>query len=125
MNSLYKERLLEIYAEKKSFGILEGATHGARMKSKICDDEVFMELRVENGKIVDAKFHGKTCFVSTVTAEVLMENVIGMALEDLKNLKKEDLDKFLGIKVTATRTGCELFPLEVLKNVRKIEGITK
>ncbi len=125
MNQLYKERLLEIYAEKKSFGTLKDATHEARMKNPGCNDEIRMELKVENGKILDAKFHGKTCFVSTVSAEVLMENIIGKSLEELKNLKKEDLDKFLGIEVTSTRTGCELFPLEVLKNVRKIEEVMK
>ncbi len=123
MNSLYKERLLEIYAEKKCFGELKGKTHESRMKNPGCDDEIFIELKVENGKIADAKFHGKACFVSAVSAEILMENIIGMALEDLKNLEKKDIDKFLGIEISSTRTGCELFPLEALKKIDEIKSI--
>ena len=120
MNSLYKERLLEIYAEKKRFGRLEGATHEVQMKNPGCADEIFIELRVEKGKVVDAKFHGKACFVSAVSAEVLLENVIGMAVSNLGNLKKEDLDRFLGIKIAETRAGCELFPLEALKKILEV-----
>lgn len=122
MNQLYKERLIEIYAEKKHFGTLAGKTHESSMKNPSCDDEIIVELKVENGKVADAKFHGKTCFVSTIAAEVLMENIIGMALEEVKRLHKEDVDNFLGVEMIPTRTGCEVFPLDVLKNIMEVSS---
>lgn len=124
MDSLYKERLIEIYAEKKHFGKLKDRNYESSGRNPGCDDEITIELKVDSGKIVDARFNGKACFVSTLSAEVLMENIIGMKLEDTKNLGKEDLDKFLGTEVVSTRTGCEVFPLDVLKNLHKVEGVS-
>ena len=125
MNPLYKEHLIELYAEKKNFGELRGKTHEATMSSPSCSDIISMELKVENGIIVDAKFRGAACFVSTVSSEVITENIKGMRFEDLQNLTKADLDRFLGTEVIETRIGCELFPLEVLKNVKPVEANKK
>lgn len=120
MNNLYKERLIEIYAEKKHFGKLKDKNYESSGKNPSCDDEISIELSVDKGKIMDARFFGRTCFVSTLSAEVLMENIIGMKLEELEKLKKEDVDRFLGTEIISTRTGCEVFPLEVLRNIHKI-----
>lgn len=125
MNQLYRERLVEIYANKKHFGNLERATHKSLMKNPLCDDEIVVELKVENGKIINARFHGKACFVSMISAEVLMENIIGMKIEELVDLRKEDIDKFLGTEVVSTRTGCEVFPLDVLKSIHAIEEVSE
>ena len=53
-----------------------------------------------------------------VSAEILAEKIKGMTLEEIKKLTKEDLDKFLGVEITSTRAGCELFPLEALKKIK-------
>ena len=34
-----------------------------------------------------------------------------------------DIDKFLGAEIISTRTGCEVFPLEVLKNIKEVSLI--
>ena len=122
MNSLYRERMIEIYAEKKHFGKLKEKNYESLGKNPGCDDEITIELKVENGKIVDARFNGKTCFVSTLAAEVLMANIIGMQVEDILDLGKGDIDKFLGTEVISTRTGCEVFPLDTLKRIHPIES---
>ncbi len=115
MNELYKERLIEIYSEKKNFGHLKEKTHEIKGKNPFCDDEIIIELNVKNGKIKDARFSGKTCFVSTISTEVLLENIKGMNIEDLKELNKKSIDDFLGIEISPSRASCELFPLETLK----------
>lgn len=122
MNQLYKERLLEIYSKKENFGNILDKTHEAVMKNPFCEDEITIDLKVDNGKIVEAKFHGKTCFVSTISAEILMENIIGMKFEDALKLTKDDLDNFLGIEIDSARFKCELFPLDALKNIHEITG---
>ena len=53
---------------------------------------------MKENKIIDAKFNGKLCFVSMVSAEALMENIKGMNIEEIKKLSKEDIDKFLGAR---------------------------
>ena len=119
MDSIYRERILELYTEKPNFGKLDdkNKTHEIIHKNQLCNDEITFDLKINNGKIEDAKFRGKLCFVSMVSAEVLAENIKGMTIKEVKNLKKEDIDKFLGAEISSTRIGCELFPLEALKKL--------
>lgn len=117
MESMYKEELMEIYSDRKNFGHLENKTHSAENHNPACEDKIKVELIIKNGKIKDAKFSGKTCFISTVSAEVLMEKIKDMTLQEAQSLKKENLDKFLGINVIPTRIKCELLALEALQKI--------
>ena len=118
MENIYREHLIELFSEKKNFGVLDGKTHEVRYTNPVCNDEIIFDLKVENSIIKDAKFRGNMCFVSTISAEILAENIKGMTIDELKKLKKEDIDKFLGVEIDPTRVGCELFPLEALKKLK-------
>ena len=118
MDNIYRQRMLELYTERSHFGELKDKTHEITQKHTSCNDEITIALKIENGKILDAKFNGKLCFVSMVSAEILAEKIKGLTLDDIKKLTKEDLDNFLGVEITSTRVGCELFPLEVLKKIQ-------
>jgi nitrogen fixation protein NifU and related proteins len=118
MDNIYRQRILELYSERPNFGELKDKTHEVIEKHPSCNDEIKIQLKVEDGKIADAKFSGKLCFVSMVSAEALIENIKGMNIEEIKNLSKEGIDKFLGTEITSTRMGCELFPLEALKKIK-------
>lgn len=118
MQNIYKERILELYSEKPNFGELKDKTHEISHRHPSCNDEITIQLKVVENKVIDARFNGKLCFVSTVSAEVLMENIKGMNVEEIKKLSKEDIDKFLGTEIISTRMGCELFPLEALKKIQ-------
>jgi len=118
MNDLYRQRMLELYTERPHFGELKDKTHEITQKHNLCNDEITIGLKIENGRISDTRFSGKLCFVSMVSAEILAEKIKGMTLEEIRNLTKEDLDKFLGVEITSTRAGCELFPLETLKKIK-------
>jgi nitrogen fixation NifU-like protein len=117
-DSIYKEEIMEIYSEKPNFGKLEGKTHEAKLKNPGCEDEFKIELKVEGGKIKDAKFTGKGCVISTVSTAILTEKIKGMRLSDAQRMSKKDMDKFLGMEVIPTRMKCELLGLEILKRVK-------
>lgn len=122
INSIYKRHLLDLYSEQKNFGELKGKTHEIKSKNPTCTDEITLELKIKNKKILDAKFHGKLCFISAVSAEVLIEKIKGMKINDIKKLNKQDIDRFLGVEIIETRVGCELFPLETLKKIQEKFG---
>ena len=117
MNPLYKKQLLEVYSEKPNFGELENKTHVVKYRNPICNDEIVIELAIKDNKVADAKFHGVSCFVSTVSASVLLDKIKGMSIDDIKKLNKNDMDKFLGGEIISTRVGCQLLPLEALKKL--------
>ena len=113
-----KEHLLELYEERPNFGKLENKTHEIKMKNPYCDDEINLELEIKNNKIKDAKFSGKTCFISTVSASALTQEIKGKTLDEAKKLTQNDLDKLLKTKVISTRIKCQLFPLEALRKIK-------
>jgi nitrogen fixation NifU-like protein len=117
MNPLYKEHLIELYSKKDKFGEIKDKTKEVRHINPVCEDEVIIDVKIENGHVLEAKFRGKLCFISTVSAEALMENILGMSVDEIKRLKKEDIDRFLGVEIISTRTACELLPLEALKKL--------
>jgi nitrogen fixation protein NifU and related proteins len=117
--TMYKRHIMELYSEKPNFGNLENPTHEINLKNPACSDEIKVQIKLDkNDKIEDAKFSGKTCFISTVSASALLENIKGMNLDEIKNLKKEDIDRFLKLNVIPTRIKCELLPLEALKKIK-------
>lgn len=116
--TMYRREIMELYSEKPNFGKLKDKTHKIKMKNPSCNDEIIIELKIKNDKIIDAKFHGTKCFISTISASVLLEKIKGMSLSGIKKLSKEDMDKFLGIKVIPTRISCELLPLEAIKKIK-------
>ena len=105
-NTIYKKHILELYSEKPHFGKLKNLTHILKQKNPVCDDEITIELNVDKktNKILDAKFSGIVCFVSTISASVLLENIKGKTISQVKKLTKKDIDKFLGIEIQPTKS---------------------
>jgi len=117
-DTMYKRHIMELYSEKPNYGTLKNKTHDIKLKNPGCQDEITIQLEInKKGVIKDAKFSGITCFISTIAASALLENIKGMTLEQVKKLNKKDIDSFLGINVIPTRINCELLPLEALKRI--------
>jgi len=118
IKDIYKQHFIELYSERKNFGKIDDKTHEVTHKNHLCNDEIIIDLKIKNQKIIDAKFRGITCFISTVSAEALLENIKGKKIEEIKNFTKKDMDKFLGFEINPTRISCELLPLEALKKIK-------
>jgi len=117
-DSIYKEEIMDIYSEKPNFGHLKEKTHEGKRTNPGCEDEFTIELNIKNNKIVNAKFHGKGCVISTVSTSVLLEKIKGKTLLEVQNLNKKDIDEFLGIEIIPTRIKCELLPLEIIRRIK-------
>jgi nitrogen fixation NifU-like protein len=118
-NPLHREELLDIYSKRPNYGALNTKTHEASLKNPSCDDTINLEIEVEKGIIKNAKFSGQTCLISTISASILTGKIKGMKIEEVLKLGKSDIDKFLGTEVILTRAGCELLPLEAIKQALK------
>jgi nitrogen fixation NifU-like protein len=118
MNTMYKRHIMELYSEKPNFGKIENPTQRLEFKNPSCNDEIIIDVIIKDNKVTEAKFSGKTCFISTISASALLENIKGLTIEEIKKIKKEDIDKFLGMEVIPTRIKCELMPLEALKKIK-------
>jgi nitrogen fixation NifU-like protein len=65
--------------------------------------------------VVDAAFEGRGCAISQASASMMMEEIIGMPVDELKRWGKEDVLELLGIEIGPVRLKCALLPLKALK----------
>lgn len=115
MDALYREAILDHYRHPRHKGALDAADIHYHDSNPFCGDEITIELKVEDGKVVDAAFDGRGCAISQATASMLMEEVIGKTLDELKTWDKETILDLLGIEIGPVRLKCALLPLKVLK----------
>jgi len=117
--TMYKEELMDIYCEKPNYGRLDEKTNTIKLKNPGCEDEITIDLQIKKGKIIDAKYSGHTCIISTISASLILESIKGKKINEVLSLNKKDVDKFLGIEIIPTRIKCALFPLEAVKKCLK------
>jgi nitrogen fixation NifU-like protein len=69
----------------------------------------------ENDRVTEAAFSGEGCAIAVASADLLVEEIVGKTLEEIKALGKEDLLKIIGIQLGPVRLKCALLSLKVLK----------
>jgi nitrogen fixation NifU-like protein len=114
-DALYREAILDHYRHPRHKGHLEHADIQFHDHNPFCGDEITVELKVEDGVVVDAAFDGRGCAISQATASMLMEEVIGKRVDELKSWDKEFILYLLGIEIGPVRLKCALLPLKVIK----------
>lgn len=115
MDDLYRELILDHYQHPHNHGSLPDATNSFEDTNPLCGDRIRMELKIENGVIVDVKFTGKGCAISQASASMLTDEVKGKSLEELHKIDKQTVLDLLGIPLGPSRIKCALLPLKVIK----------
>lgn len=116
MDDLYREIIIDHYKNPQYRGELDPADYTFEDENPLCGDHLRIDLRLgEDGKVAEAGFSGHGCAISQASADLLLEMVIGKTVDEIKNLKKEDLLNILGIELGPVRLKCALLSLKVLK----------
>ena len=112
---LYQEIILDYWRNPKNKGNLKNPDITYRDTNPSCGDIIQIDIKLNKNKIEDIKFNGQGCIISQASASMLTEKVKGKKLEDIKNLKKEEILEMLGIELSVMRIKCALLSLKVLK----------
>jgi nitrogen fixation NifU-like protein len=116
MDDLYREVIIEHYKNPEHRGELDPHDISFEDENPLCGDHIRIDLRVdENGKITDAAFDGHGCAISQSSADLLLEDIIGKNVADVKKMTKQDVLDLLGIELGPVRLKCALLPLKILK----------
>lgn len=86
LSSLYQEVILDHYRRPRNKGSLEGATHSVTMNNPLCGDVIELLLRVEKGRIAEARFSGKGCSISQASASMMTGVIQGKTVEEALGL---------------------------------------
>ncbi len=125
--------ILKIASNTKNFKDIKKYTHYSKSKNPLCGDEIYIKLVIDNQKIIDFGYQGKSCIYCQATASILSNKLINYEIlkikelcnyansyfiDNQKNLKKEwkFLDKLLSQK-NASRQQCILLPFNTLRKI--------
>lgn len=77
--------IIKIASFNKNNRKLVNSTHSSKNKNPICGDEIELNIRMNNGKIVDFGYIGKSCVYCHASASIISRILKN---ENQKNVKK-------------------------------------
>jgi nitrogen fixation NifU-like protein len=114
---IYQEHVLDHYEDPFHRGPCEGATHRHEDDNPLCGDVIQVELRIDgSGRITDAWFDGDGCCISQASASMLMEQVEGKTVEEVREFSAERMLELFGPRLTPNRQKCCLLSWKVLQS---------
>ncbi len=116
MEDMYREVILDHYKNPRFKGELDPADISYQDDNPLCGDMIRIDLRVdENNRVVECAFSGQGCAISQASASMLMEDIQGKSLEEIKEYSRDDILDMLGIELGPVRLKCAMLSLKVLK----------
>lgn len=114
---IYEEHVLDHYEDPYHRGPFQSATHGDEGNNPLCGDTIRIDLKLDaDDKIAEAWFDGEGCVISQASASMLVEQVEGKTLDELREFSAEDMLGLFGPKLTPNRQKCCLLPWRVLQS---------
>jgi nitrogen fixation NifU-like protein len=115
VDDLYREHILDHYANPRNEGTLEDADIVCEWDNPVCGDTVKLYVRLSEGRVSDVRFEGQGCVISMASASMLTEEIQGKSIEELRALEDKDVFEMLGITLGPVRAKCGLLPLQALQ----------
>tara|TARA_B100000745_G_scaffold71656_1_gene42959 strand:- start:359 stop:745 length:387 start_codon:yes stop_codon:yes gene_type:complete len=116
MDDMYREFILDHYKNPRFHGVLKDADISYEDDNPLCGDVIRVDLQVnDENRVVKSAFSGQGCAISQASASMLMEEIQGKTLDDIKKYTREDILEMLGIELGPVRLKCAMLALKVLK----------
>ena len=114
---IYHEMIVDYSRNPVNYGEIEDHDVTFHDANPLCGDSIDIDLKIDENKVSDIKFHGKGCAICMACSSVLTEIAKGKSLDDVRNIEKNDVLSELGLEhLQAVRIKCALLSLKVLKS---------
>jgi nitrogen fixation NifU-like protein len=92
----YSEIVLDHFEHPRNNGVLEGANAVGYMTNPVCGDALVLMLRVENGRIAQARWQSDGCAASIAASSLITELVQDMPVDEASAVTREAVEEALG-----------------------------
>ncbi|MEW6442303.1 MAG: iron-sulfur cluster assembly scaffold protein [bacterium] len=110
----YSKRLIEEFRNPSNVGEMEAPDGFATHSSDECGDYLELYLRVEDGRIRDAKFKTFGCAAAIASSSMLTRMAIGKTLDEALQITEKDVIQALE-GMPEAKVHCSLLAVEALK----------
>ncbi len=91
--NLRREIILQHYEHPKNRGLIADDTYiKVNTSNESCIDEIDLMVKVENGKIIDARFDGEACAICTSSTSIMLDTLIGKSLKEAEEIMQQFTD---------------------------------
>jgi|TARA_B110000285_G_C14704548_1_gene414950 nitrogen fixation protein NifU and related proteins len=114
---IYHEMIVDYSRNPINYGEIENHDVTFHDSNPLCGDSIDIDIKIDENKITDIKFHGKGCAICMACSSVLTEITKGKSIDDARKIEKNDVLSELGLEhLQAVRIKCALLSLKVLKS---------
>ena len=104
---IYHEMIVDYSRNPINYGEIEDHDVTFHDSNPLCGDSIDIDMKIDDHKVTDIKFHGKGCAICMACTSVLTEITKGKSLDDVKKIEKNDI---------LSELKCALLSLKVLKS---------
>jgi len=115
LDDLYRRVIMDHYQTPRNQGELEDADATIQLKNPTCGDQIQLQMKVEEGKIKDAKFKGEGCSISMSSASMMTDAVKGLTVDQALDLADRFSKMMLGDEVDT----------EDFEDIEALQGVCK
>lgn len=121
LKALYQEVILDHSRHPRNSGSISECTHKAQGFNPLCGDKITLTLTLDGDQVVDAKFGGCGCAISTASSSLMTEMIVGKSRAEVESL----INKFIAAVTTDEKSTQALGKLEVLLGVKTFPARVK
>lgn len=123
LDDLYRRVIMDHYQKPRNRGKLDESDGLiVNLNNPTCGDSISLSLKVEEGKVVDAKFMGEGCSISMSSASMMTDAVKGKPVEEALQMAQLFSDLMQGKPVDDS---IDLGDIEALSGVAKFPARIK
>jgi len=114
---IYHEMIVDYSRNPINYGEIKDHDVTFHDSNPLCGDSIDIDMKIDEDKVTDIKFHGKGCAICMACSSVLTEITKGKSIDDVRKIEKNDVLSELGLEhLQAVRIKCALLSLKVLKS---------
>lgn len=113
MPGLYSDVVMDHFLRPRRVGDLPGANAQSLAENPACGDTLQLRLRIEGGRIADARFRALGCTAAIAASSFLTEWLVGRSVAEARALTDEALAEAMG-GLPPGRVHCSVLAEEAL-----------
>jgi nitrogen fixation NifU-like protein len=105
---MFTDALLDHFQAPRNVGKLSNATARVEVTNPVCGDVLHLSARIENGRIIEARFLCQGCTTAIACASLLTVELTNKTLLEARSITANHLSNALGGLPSATHHAAEL-----------------
>ena len=118
LDTLYRQVIMDHYKNPRNRGVIEDDSLTINMNNPTCGDRIQLTLKIEDDKVVDAKFQGEGCSISMSSASMMTQAIKGKPVDEALKLANTFSDMVQGKDVLDDHEHDDLI-LVILKHYKE------